>query len=131
MSSVFTKIIEGELKAYKVYEDERVLSFLSLGQINLGHCLVIPKVEVDHFFDVESEDYDHMFRVSKKISKAIKKVTGCVRVGCAIQGFEVHHAHIHLIPLWEPKEFSFSNQKERSSEEMEMMQEKIIKGLKS
>ena len=129
MSSVFTKIIEGELPAYKVYEDERVLSFLSLGQINLGHCLVIPKVEVDHFFDVESEDYDHMFRVSKKISKAIKKVTNCVRVGCAIQGFEVHHAHIHLIPLWERKEFSFSNQKELPVEEMEAMQKKILKEL--
>lgn len=130
MGSVFTKIIGGELPAYKIYEDEKVISFLSLGQINLGHCLVIPKTEVDHFFDVEPEEYEHMFAVSKKVSKAIKAVTDCVRVGMAVQGFEVHHAHIHLIPLWEPKEFSFANQKECAEEEMFSMQYKIIEALK-
>ncbi len=131
MGSVFTKIISGELPAYKVYEDDKVLSFLSLGQINLGHCLVIPKTEVDHFFDVDSEEYEHMFNVSKRVSKAIKSVTDCVRVGMAIQGFEVHHAHIHLIPLWEPKEFSFSNQKEMPEDEMKQMQSRIIEALKA
>lgn len=128
--SIFTKIINNELPAYKIYEDDKVISFLSLGQINLGHCLVVPKTEADHFFDVNDDEYEHMFKISKKISKAIKSVTDCVRVGVAIQGFEVHHAHIHLIPLWEPKEFSFANQKERLEEEMVSMQKKIVGALK-
>lgn len=118
MASVFTKIINGELPSYKVYEDEKVISFLALGQINLGHCLVVPKKEIDHFFDVEDEDYQHMFMVAKKISQAIKKVTNAKRVTMAIQGFEVPHAHIHLIPADTPEEFDFSRQKERSTEEM-------------
>lgn len=129
MSSVFTKIINGELPSYKIYEDEKVISFLALGQINLGHALVVPKKEVNHFFDVEDETYAHMFMVSKKIAKAIKTVTDCKRVGVAIQGFEVPHTHIHLIPVNTPAEFNFANQKERTESEMKSIQEKIIKAL--
>lgn len=125
MASVFTKIINKELPSYTVYEDEKVIAFLALGQINLGHCLVVPKEEVDHFFDIEDESYKQVFMVAKKISKAIKKATECRRVGVAIQGFEVAHAHVHLIPLNSADEFSFSNQKERSSEDMKMILEKI------
>lgn len=128
--SIFTKIINKEIPAYRIYEDDKVISFLALGQINLGHCLVVPKTEVDHFFDVEAKEYEHMFKISKKISKAIKSVTDCVRVGVAVQGFEVHHAHIHLIPLWKPEEFSFANQKERAEEDMLSIQKKILEALK-
>ncbi len=129
MSSVFTKIINGKLPSYKVYEDNKVLCFLALRQINLGHCLVVPKTEVNHFFDVEREEYEHMFNISKKISKAIKITTNCVRVGVCIQGFEVHHTHIHLIPLWKPEDFNFINEKQRSKEEMLLIKNKIIKTL--
>ncbi len=129
MSSVFTKIINGKLPSYKVYEDNKVLSFLALEQINLGHCLIVPKTEIDHFFDVEKKEYEHMFNISKKVSKAIRTVTNCVRVGLAIQGFEIHHTHIHLIPLWKPEEFSFTNQKKRTKEEMLLIKNKIITAL--
>ena len=129
MSSVFTKIINDELPSYKVYEDDKVISFLALDQINLGHCLVVPKKEVDHFFDVEDELYKHMFLVAKKVSRAIKKITDCVRVGLAIQGFEVAHTHIHLIPVSHPSEFDFKNQKKRTDEEMETYQKKIKEAL--
>jgi histidine triad (HIT) family protein len=125
MSSVFTKIIEGELPAYKVYEDEKVISFLALDQINMGHCLVVPKKEVDHFFDIEDELYKHLFLTAKTIAAAIKSVTDCVRVGVAIQGFEVAHTHIHLIPVSKPAEFDFKNQKTRPAEDMEIYQKKI------
>lgn len=130
MSSVFTKIISGEFPSYKVYEDEKVISFLALDQINLGHCLVVPKKEVDHFFDVEDELYKHTFLVAKKISKAIKQVTDCVRVGVAIQGFEVAHMHIHLIPVWKPEEFDFKKQQKRTDEEMKKTQTLLLSKLK-
>jgi len=129
MSSVFTKIIDGELPAYKVYEDEKVVSFLALDQINMGHCLLVPKKEVDHFFDIEDELYSHLFLTAKKIAKAIKSTTDCVRVGVAIQGFEVAHTHIHLIPVSAPAEFDFKNQKTRPAEDMLLFQKKIINAL--
>lgn len=131
MSSVFTKIISGELPSYKIYEDDRVISFLALDQINLGHCLVVPKEEVDHFFDVGDELYKHTFLVAKKIATAVKKATDCVRVGVAIQGFEVAHTHIHLIPVWKPEEFDFKKQKTRSAEEMKKTQELLLATLKN
>jgi len=129
MSSVFTKIISGELPSYKIYEDDEVLSFLALDQINMGHCLVIPKKEVDHFFDIEDDLYKSVFLTAKKISKIIKSVTGCVRVGVAIQGFEVAHAHVHLIPVWKPEDFDFKKQKKRSDEEMRKIQEHLVQEL--
>jgi len=129
MSSVFTKIIEGELPAYKVYEDDKVISFLALDQINMGHCLVVPKKEVDHFFDIEDGLYKHLFLTAKKVAKAIKSVTDCVRVGFAIQGFEVAHTHIHLIPVSTPAEFDFKNQKARPAKDMKVYQDKIVKAL--
>jgi len=129
MASVFTKIINGELPSYKVYEDEKVISFLALDQINMGHCLVVPKKEVDHFFDVEDELYTHLFLTAKRIASAIKKATDCVRVGFAIQGFEVAHTHLHLIPVSTPAEFDFKKQKTRAPEEMEVYQKKIKSAL--
>ncbi len=126
MSSIFTKIIQGELPCYKILETELSIAFLALDQINLGHVLVVPKKEVDHFFEVEDPYYEDIFDLSKVISTAIKEVTGCKRVGMAIQGFEVNHCHIHLIPLNSPAEFSFSLGKKRSDEEMRDVQEKII-----
>ena len=129
MASVFTKIIDGELPCFKIYENERIFSFLALDQINMGHCLVIPKKEVNHFFDMEEKDYDEVFAFCKKLSKVIKTATDCKRVGLAAQGFEVQHAHIHLIPLNDPSEFSFSKGVKRSDEDMKKMQELLINQL--
>ena len=131
MSSVFTKIIEGGLPAYKIFEDDQVISFLALDQINMGHCLVVPKKEVDHFFDIDDDLYAQTFLIAKKIAKAIKSATGCVRVGVAVQGFEVAHTHIHLIPVWNPDEFDFKKQKTRPAEQMKEFQEKIISSLEA
>jgi len=126
MNSIFTKIISGELPCYKIYESENIFSFLALDQINLGHCLVVPKNEVNHFFDMSEEDYNEVFMFSKKLSRVIKSITDCNRVGLAVQGFEVQHAHIHLIPLNDPSDFSFSNGKKRSDHEMKKTQELLI-----
>jgi len=95
----------------------------------MGHCLVVPKEEVDHFFDIDDELYKHLFLTAKKIASVIKEVTDCVRVGFAIQGFEVAHTHIHLIPVSAPSEFDFKNQKKRAAEDMELYQKKIKEAL--
>lgn len=129
MSSIFTKLIQGDLPCYKIYEDERVFSFLALDQINLGHCLVVPKNEVDHFYDMAQEDYNAVFEASQLVSRAIKKTTDCTRVGLAVQGFEVPHAHVHLVPLWGADEFSFSRGKQRTPDEMAEIQQKIVSEL--
>lgn len=129
MSSIFTKIIDGELPSYKILETDLSIAILALDQINLGHVLVIPKKEVDHFFEVEGPEYDDLFDLSKVISASIKKVTGCARVGMAIQGFEVSHCHVHLIPLNSPSDFAFANGKKRSDQEMSDIQEKLIQDL--
>lgn len=126
MASVFTKIINGDWPCFKIYENERIFSFLALDQINMGHTLVIPKKEVNHFFDMDENDYEEVFSFCRTLSKVIKKVTDCKRVGLAAQGFEVQHAHIHLIPLNDPSEFSFSKGVKRSEEEMKKMQELIV-----
>lgn len=126
MASVFTKIINGDLPCYKIYQNERIFSFLALDQINLGHCLVIPKNEVNHFFEMHEKDYNEVFSFCKQLSHVIKNVTDCKRVGLAAQGFEVSHAHIHLIPLNDPSEFSFSKGVKRSSEEMNKIQKLLL-----
>ncbi|MGE3760360.1 MAG: HIT family protein, partial [Pseudobdellovibrionaceae bacterium] len=100
--SLFTKIIAGELPCYKIHEDELTFSFLALDQINLGHTLVVPKLEVDHFMEVPPDTATRLFLNSQMIGKAIRKVTECKRVGIIVQGFEVPHTHIHLIPAWGP-----------------------------
>jgi len=130
MATVFTKIISGELPSYKVFETENVYAFLALDQINLGHTLVIPKKEVNHFFDMDQKDYDDVFKVSKILSETIKEVSECKRVIMAIQGFEVPHAHVHLIPANGPEEFSFSLGRKREGSEMIGIQEKLIENLK-
>ncbi len=125
MASIFTKIIKGELPAYKIHEDAFTISILALDQVNLGHTLVIPKVEVDSFMDLEEPYYSAVFKNAQIISKAIKLATGCPRVGTIIAGFEVPHFHYHLIPAWSIPELSFSRAKKHPAEEMIEIQKKI------
>ncbi|MDP4282253.1 MAG: HIT family protein [Bacteroidota bacterium] len=99
MSSLFFKIAAGEIPSYKVAEDERYFAFLDINPLAEGHTLVIPKKEVSYIFDMEDEEYKGLFLFAKKIAHAISKVIPCLRVGIAVVGLEVPHAHIHLVPL--------------------------------
>lgn len=128
--SVFTKLITGELPCYKIFEDDLVFSFLALDQVNLGHTLVIPKLEVNHWFDTPEKDFLRVSLVSQKVAKAIKAATDCPRVGTITAGFEVPHFHIHLIPAWGIPELTFTRAQRRSNEDMTMIQKKIIESLK-
>jgi histidine triad (HIT) family protein len=130
MSSVFTKIIAGELPSYKIYEDDHCFAFLSLDPIRAGHTLVVPKVEVDHFTDVPEPHYTAVFKAAKPIGRAILMATGCRRVGMAVQGFEVPHFHLHLIPLWGVEDFDFKRAKRLPDAEMKDAQAKIVAKLK-
>lgn len=130
MASVFTKIIQGELPSYKIHEDDLTISILTLDQVNPGHVLVIPKQEVNHWFDVPAETYTRVALNSQKIAKAIKEATGCPRVGTIVAGFEVPHYHLHLIPAWSIPELDFKRAKRLSEEEMKSLQQKIIQHLK-
>lgn len=131
MASIFTKIISGELPCYKIYEDDRVLSFLALDQVNLGHTLVICKEEINHWTEVPADTYAHLHKVSQKIGKAILKASGSPRVGQMVAGFEVPHYHLHLIPAWSIPDLDFKRAKRRSDEEMKQIQSEIIKNLEA
>jgi histidine triad (HIT) family protein len=99
MSSIFTKIVQGEIPSYKIAEDENYYAFLDINPLAKGHTLVIPKKETDYIFDVADNDLAGMMVFAKKVAKAIEKVVPCKRVGLAVLGLEVPHAHIHLIPI--------------------------------
>jgi histidine triad (HIT) family protein len=111
MASIFTKIVNGEIPSYKVAEDDNFLAFLDIFPLAKGHVLVIPKREVDYLFDLDDETYTGLTLFSKKVAVAIKKVIPCKKVGVAVLGLEVPHAHIHLIPLNSEKDINFSSPK--------------------
>lgn len=125
MSSIFTKIINGEIPAYKITEDENYLAFLDVNPNAKGHTLCIPKNEIDKIFDMEEEHYLGLMQFSRKVSKALEKTVPCKRVGMAVIGLEVPHAHVHLIPLNEMDEMRFQNKVKLSKEEFEELAEKI------
>ncbi len=129
MSSIFTKIMKNELPCYKIFEDELTFSFLALDQVNLGHTLVVPREETNHWMDVSEKSYLQVAKNSQKIGKAIREVTGCPRVLTTAVGFEVHHYHLHLIPAWSVADLSFVKATRRSDAEMIEIQKKIIAAL--
>lgn len=98
MSTIFSKIIAGEIPAYKIYEDEKTYAFLTIRPQTKGHTLVIPKVEVDHWDDVPEAYFDAMWSTARSVAKLLKEKLGCARAGVIIAGFEVPHAHVHVIP---------------------------------
>lgn len=126
MPTIFTKIINGEIPCYKIYEDEHTFAFLDIKPINLGHTLIVPKTEADYFIDVPEPYYSAVFKAAQKIGRAIEQATNCERVGAAIVGMEVPHFHYHLIPLNSIRDLNFANAKERTQEEMQAIQAKII-----
>lgn len=126
MPTLFTKIIRGEIPSYKIYEDEHTFAFLDINPIQPGHTLIVPKVETDHFFDVAEPHYAKVMQAAQHLAKAIKRATGCERVGVAVQGFEVPHFHVHLLPMWSPRDMDFSRGKKREAAEMKAAQERIV-----
>lgn len=97
--SLFSRIINGEIPAHRIYEDDRVIAFLTIHPLSDGHTLVVPKKQIDQIWDLDDEDYDYLWEVTKKIALHLREVLNVNRVGVVIKGFEVPHAHIHLIPV--------------------------------
>ena len=111
MATIFSKIVAGEIPSYKVAEDEKFYAFLDINPLVKGHTLVIPKREVDYFFDLTDEEIAAMQVFAKKVAQAIKKAYPCIKVGQAVLGLEVPHAHIHLVPMQKERDMLFSNPK--------------------
>lgn len=111
MGSIFSKIVAGDVPCYKVAENERFLAFLDIMPLRKGHVLVIPKKETDYIFDVEDEELAEMMVFAKSVAAKIKKSVPCNRVGVAVIGLEVPHAHIHLIPIDKMDDMNFANPK--------------------
>lgn len=117
MGSIFSRIIHRQIPAHIVAEDENYLAFLDILPLAKGHTLVIPKREVDYVFDLDDEILSGLHIFSKKVAQAIKKATNCKRVGVAVLGMEVPHAHIHLVPMNSMSDMNFSNTKLKLSNE--------------
>ena len=125
MSSIFTKIVNGEIPCYKVAEDEKFLAFLDVNPNAKGHTLCIPKQEIDKFFEIEDDLYLGLMAFSKKVAVALEKTIPCLRVGMAVIGLEVPHAHVHLIPLNEMGEMTFKHKVTLTKEEFEALAKSI------
>jgi len=115
MATIFSKIVAGEIPSYKVAEDDRFFAFLDINPLVKGHTLVIPKREIDYLFDLEDEELSAMNLFAKSVAKAIEKAIPCKRIGVAVMGLEVPHAHIHLIPINKESDMIISNPKQKLS----------------
>jgi histidine triad (HIT) family protein len=111
MPSIFTRIVNGEIPCYKVAEDDHFLAFLDINPLAKGHTLVIPKKETDYIFGIEDSEYADLFLFAKKVALAVEKVVPCKRIGIAVLGLEVAHAHIHLVPINTVYDIDFSKPK--------------------
>lgn len=126
MPSIFSKIVSGDIPAYIIAEDDYHLAFLDIFPLSKGHVLVIPKQEIDNIFDIDDKQYLALWSFAKRVSKAIKKVISCERVGVAVIGLEVPHAHIHLVPINNVSDINFERKKLHVSQsEMESIAELI------
>jgi len=127
MSSIFSKIINGEIDSYKIAEDDKHIAFLDVMPLVKGHTLVVPKIETDLIFDLDSEEYKALWAFTQDIAKQIKKAVPCKRVGIAVVGLEVPHAHIHLVPLNSIDDLNFKNVRLKLSlEEYKEIQQSIV-----
>lgn len=129
--TIFSKIIAGEIPCYKIAEDEKFFAFLDINPMTNGHVLVVPKIEEDYLFDLSDDTLGEMMIFAKKIAVSLKNTMDCVRVGVAVIGLEVPHAHIHLIPIKQESDMNFKNPKLKlSSQEMDQIASEIQKDLK-
>ncbi|MDY3316643.1 HIT family protein [Riemerella anatipestifer] len=128
MASIFTKIINGEIPAYKIAEDENHLAFLDAMPLAEGHTLVIPKKEVDLIFDLDTEAFKNLWAFAQQVAKKIEKNIPCERVSIAVIGLEVPHAHIHLVPINKIEDLNFKKERVKfSAEDFKETQQKILK----
>lgn len=124
--TIFSKIIRGEIPCYKIAEDENFFAFLDISPMTKGHTLVVPKMEEDYIFNLEDKTVGDMMIFAKKVAKAIKLAVPCVRIGVAVLGMEVPHAHIHLVPINKESDLNFKNPKLKlDKEEMNAIAENI------
>lgn len=131
MATIFTKIIEGELPSYKVYEDENFIAFLDINPNAKGHTLCVPKEEIDKIFDMGEHMFLQLMQFSRKVALAIGKTVPCKRVGMAVVGLEVPHVHVHLIPLNEMDDIRFTKKVKITAEEFENLAAAIKANIKS
>ncbi|MBB6681699.1 HIT family protein [Aequorivita sp. 609] len=131
MASIFTKIIEGEIPAYKVAEDDKFIAFLDINPNSKGHTLCVPKEEIDKIFDMGEHMYLQLMQFSRKVAHAIEKSVPCKRVGMAVVGLEVPHVHVHLIPLNEMDDMRFTKKIDMKDEEFKALATKIAENLNS
>jgi len=130
MASIFSKIISGEIPSYKIAEDENYYAFLDINPLAKGHTLVVPKKEIDNLFNLDNELYQGLFLFAKKIANAMEKTIPCKKIGVAVIGLEVPHAHIHLVPINGIHDIEFSKPKlNLTKEEFEEIAEKIANAL--
>ena len=129
MSSIFTKIVSGEIPCYKIAEDENYLAFLDVNPNAKGHTLCIPKQEINKIFDMEEEHYLGLMKFSRKVAKAIEKSVECKRIGMAVVGLEVPHVHVHLIPLNDMDDMRFQRKTSLSPEEFQELATKIANNI--
>lgn len=130
MATIFSKIVSGEIPAYKIAEDEHYLAFLDINPLVIGHTLVIPKKETDYIFDLADGDLCGLLVFSKKVAAALRKAVPCKRIGVSVIGLEVPHTHVHLIPLNEMNDINFTRPKLTPSKEvLELTAKNIIKEL--
>jgi histidine triad (HIT) family protein len=125
MPTIFSRIVQGEIPCHKIWEDDRFFAFLDIHPIQQGMTVVIPKKEVIHPFDMPDDEYAGLLLAAKHLVPAIQKATGCLRVGLVIEGLEVPHAHVKLIPISKPADLAQSNARDASDEELAAMAEKI------
>jgi histidine triad (HIT) family protein len=126
MASIFSRIVNNEIPAYKVAEDEKFLAFLDISPVTKGHTLVIPKKEVDYLFDLDDDLYAGLHLFAKKVAAGIKKAVNCKKVGVLVLGLEVPHAHLHLIPMQKEADvMNFANPIKLEQQEFEEIREKI------
>ena len=129
MSSIFTKIINGEIPCYKIAEDDNFLAFLDVNPNAKGHTLCIPKEEINKIFDMDEEHYIELMKFSRKVAIALEKSVDCKRVGVAVVGLEVPHVHVHLIPLQEMDDMRFQRKVSLEKEEFESIAKTISSNL--
>jgi histidine triad (HIT) family protein len=131
MATIFTKIIRGDIPCYKVAENDRFFAFLDINPSSEGHTLVVPKQETDYLFDLDDDMLSEMVLYARDIAGAIDRALGCIRTGLIVQGLEVPHAHIHLIPIYKTSQpFSLGKKVDLSKEQMEQVASKIRSEMK-